>query len=304
MSFIYNMADTWNAVGTTFNGIYMNISNGAGGAPVGAAASRAFRLDSNGSSIFDISISGQVNLNSVAGLFWSTDLSLYRDAANTLALHNSTNAQKMRWYQSFTNASNGAWGEVDLNTANTLIFGSNGNGTGASTLSKLQFNVLGVNKLDYGVTVAGEWAFGGTVRFAADNTYNIGAAGGGRPQNIYVAGTLTVDFLSGASGIAATIRGTEKYAFGGTTSASPMLKKSSTALQARLGDDSDFTQIAAAFFNTAKAYTVAALPAGTVGFIARVTDALAPAVGTTVANGGSAAALVWYNGANYTVIGV
>lgn len=60
MSFIYSMTDTWNAGGTTFNGIYMNISNGAGGAPVGAAGSRAFRLDANGASIFDINIAGGI----------------------------------------------------------------------------------------------------------------------------------------------------------------------------------------------------------------------------------------------------
>lgn len=74
MSFIYNMADTWNAVGTIFNGIYMNISNGAGGAPVGAAASRAFRLDSNLTSIFDIDISG--NVVSIGGIKAQTNLAL------------------------------------------------------------------------------------------------------------------------------------------------------------------------------------------------------------------------------------
>lgn len=60
MSFIYNMSDTWNAIGTTFDAIKMNISNGAGGAPVGAAASRAFNLQANGATIFDIDISGQL----------------------------------------------------------------------------------------------------------------------------------------------------------------------------------------------------------------------------------------------------
>ena len=51
--------------------------------------------------------------------------------------------------------------------------------------------------------------------------------------------------------------------------------------------------------------TVATLP-GTplVGMVARVTDATAPVVGSTVTGGGAAAALVWYNGANWTVIGV
>jgi hypothetical protein len=51
--------------------------------------------------------------------------------------------------------------------------------------------------------------------------------------------------------------------------------------------------------------TVAGLPATpAVGMLTRVTDASAPAVGSTVAGGGAAAALVWYNGANWTVIGV
>jgi hypothetical protein len=51
--------------------------------------------------------------------------------------------------------------------------------------------------------------------------------------------------------------------------------------------------------------TVAGLPTSpVVGMLTRVTDATAPAVGSTVTGGGAAAALVWYNGANWTVIGV
>jgi hypothetical protein len=51
--------------------------------------------------------------------------------------------------------------------------------------------------------------------------------------------------------------------------------------------------------------TVAGLPAApVVGMLTRVTDATAPAVGSTVAGGGAAAALCWYNGANWSVIGV
>ena len=51
--------------------------------------------------------------------------------------------------------------------------------------------------------------------------------------------------------------------------------------------------------------TVAGLP-GTpaIGMIRRVTDADTPSVGSTVTGGSSAAALVWYNGSNWTVIGV
>lgn len=59
------------------------------------------------------------------------------------------------------------------------------------------------------------------------------------------------------------------------------------------------------YLQTAEAYTVATLP-GTpaVGMIARVTDADTPAVGSTVTGGAAAAALVWYNGSAWTVIGV
>ncbi|MGI9118423.1 MAG: hypothetical protein ACR2IQ_02650 [Minisyncoccia bacterium] len=56
---------------------------------------------------------------------------------------------------------------------------------------------------------------------------------------------------------------------------------------------------------TLKAYTVATLPiAPAVGMECYVTDALAPAMGATVAGGGAAYAKVWYNNANWTVTGV
>jgi len=41
-----------------------------------------------------------------------------------------------------------------------------------------------------------------------------------------------------------------------------------------------------------------------VGYINTVTDASSPTVGSTVIGGGASNALVWYNGSNWTVIGV
>ena len=67
MSFIYNMSDTWNAGGTTFDAIKMNISNGAGGAPVGAAASRAIRIQANGTDVFGCDISGNLYPTAIQG---------------------------------------------------------------------------------------------------------------------------------------------------------------------------------------------------------------------------------------------
>jgi len=53
------------------------------------------------------------------------------------------------------------------------------------------------------------------------------------------------------------------------------------------------------------ALTVATLPSTPLtGMMARVTDATTPVVGSTVTGGGAAAALCWYNGINWTVIGV
>lgn len=62
--------------------------------------------------------------------------------------------------------------------------------------------------------------------------------------------------------------------------------------------------IAAQTAEISNGFTVAGLPAGVAGAIARVTDASSPSVGSTVTGGGAAAALVWYNGSNWTVIGV
>jgi hypothetical protein len=53
-----------------------------------------------------------------------------------------------------------------------------------------------------------------------------------------------------------------------------------------------------------KGYTVATLPAGVLGNTAFVTDALAPALGANVVGGGAINAMVWYNGANWTVTGI
>ena len=54
-----------------------------------------------------------------------------------------------------------------------------------------------------------------------------------------------------------------------------------------------------------KAVAIASLPASPVlGMVAAVTDANTPILGSTVAAGGAAKALVWYNGANWTVTGV
>ena len=89
--------------------------------------------------------------------------------------------------------------------------------------------------------------------------------------------------------------GTEKGSGGGTAR--------SMALQTDATDRLTIDTIGSV--RVATALTVATLPGTpTVGMIARVTDASAPAIGSTVAGGGAAAALCWYNGTNWTVLGI
>lgn len=51
---IYSMADTWNAGATTFQSILMNVTNGAAGNPVGAAASELISLQTNATERFGV----------------------------------------------------------------------------------------------------------------------------------------------------------------------------------------------------------------------------------------------------------
>lgn len=117
---------------------------------------------------------GQQQISNAAG---SSFAIIAADAANILAQRNSTTGQKERVYQTFTDASNGAWAETDLTSAGILKFGSAGNGTGASTLSKLQFNVNATNKLDYAVTTAGVWTSAAQIITPGTATNDSAAAG-------------------------------------------------------------------------------------------------------------------------------
>lgn len=111
---------------------------------------------------------------------------------------------------------------------------------------------------------------GNHLLFSADNTYDIGASGANRPRSIYIAGTGTFggnviaadlqagngNFISwaGRSAMSSPASGQieltdssladfGRLQFGGTSSSYPALKRSSTTLQARLADDSGYTQL-------------------------------------------------------------
>ena len=193
-------------------------------------------------------------------------------------------------------------GVTDRPGADMLITGSQGTGTGAggsivfrvapagssgSAQNALatQFQVNGSG----GVT-GQDGATANTLALrngAAAQTFNV--------YNTFTSATNFERFRIFAQSAAAVLIGTEKGSGGGTARALEL----QTDATSRLALDT----VGSARIVTA--LTVATLP-GTplTGMMARVTDALAPAVGVTVAAGGAAQALCWYNGANWTVIGV
>ena len=198
------------------NGYTFNGSNGRTyiGMPATPGSGLYFWAD-NGSKSFFYSNNQRTSITSAASFGWmgtdnnlTLDLTLFRDAADTLAQRRTTNAQAFRVYGTFTDASNFVRAALS-STSTAVTLAAQTAGTGADDI----------------------------------------------PLNLTAAGTGTVKVNSVAEVVVSS--------------------------------------------------TVAGLPAApVVGMLTRVTDATAPAVGSTVAGGGAAAALCWYNGTNWTVIGV
>lgn len=213
----------------------------------------------------------EIRLGSTTTIAWrstvrtdagANDLILLRDAANTLAQRNGTNAQAFRIYGTYTDASNYERATLSYVSGSglyrleseaagtgvvrdmTLAAGSAGGQITAQSSGIILFGKRGTGDF-WSITAAGH------LTAVTDNTYDIGASGATRPRTAYI----------------------------GTSVLSPL-------------------------YNLSAGTTVAGLPSASVGHIARVTDADTPAIGSTVVGGGAAAALVWYNGSNWTVVGV
>ena len=79
--------------------------------------------------------SAAIGFNTNATL--APDVTLYRDAANTLALRNSTNAQRFNSYRSYTDASNYSRLSLAWNTSTALVMAE---GAGTGTDGSVAFN--------------------------------------------------------------------------------------------------------------------------------------------------------------------
>ena len=253
---VLDLSQTWNAGAVTFTGLKFNATDTAS-----AAGSLLLDLQVGGASRFYVRKDGVVVASKgigageiysalggiVASMSGNTyfrisnslsigadDTSLWRDAANTLALKNSTNPQIFRAYSTTTGPSYGylAAGVTDAGvaTADTLFVGTGGVG---AAMTKLAFVVNGTTRADYGVSGVSRWSFVGVAY--SDSAFYVSPSGyfgfnGSTVFGTNANGNITISNFAGTDfGL---------FRFGGTTSSFPALKRSSATLAVRLADDS------------------------------------------------------------------
>jgi hypothetical protein len=246
---------------------------------------QTFRWSANG--FFFTTSTGQVAVSSGGSFAFSSgtagaagaDLAIYRDAANTLALRNGTNAQTFNVYNTYTDASNYERGALYW-SSNLLILSAQGAGTGSVRQVVLSGNAVNINP------AVGGWIFNssGHLTVSVDNTYDIGASGANRPRDVYVArhiscngyiqpsyvrltdGVNEVRIYRAGNGVMTLYNAAEtdfnRIQFGGTTSSFPALKRNSTALETKLADDSAYAPHAMQYLDVTDGITAPASATG------------------------------------------
>lgn len=296
---VVDATQTWNNAGTTFTALKLNVTDTASNAAsliadfqVGGVSQ--FKVAKNGGITIAagditatagnvVSSAANIGLNSTGGAFYwrSSQTWLYSDSNNALDQRNSTNAQALRVYNTYTDASNYERAKIAWAT-NVLQIGTEKLGTGTARALELQTD--GTTRLT--ITTSGTVSLSGSLVLPSTGSMSFTSRG------IFSA---SADGVFRFTNNASTDFG--RLQLGGTTSSFPAIKRSGTAAQIRLADDSAYAPIEASTVRTATAYTVATLPAaGTAGRKAYVTDALAPTFLGTLTGGGAVVCPVFDNG--------
>ena len=268
MAYIYSLADTWTASGTTFTGIGLNVTDTAS-----AAASMLMDLQVGGSSKFSVNKSGQITaIASGSTYLFQTDVATW--AFSTSGFGGVP--------QSAIKA-----GTFQLSSSGSFAFssGSSANGTMDTILARDAANTLaqrnGVNAQAFNLyntyTDASNYErgfmrwVGGSLQIGAEGL-GTGSSTASMRISMGVSGTLLARYINNANNSVTMFdlisdgTGTATYAlggsapllrFGGTTSSFPALKRSTTSMQVRLADDSAFTNIQGKL-TTDTAYTAGA----------------------------------------------
>jgi hypothetical protein len=253
---VLDLSQTWNGTGVTFSGLKLNVTNTAS-----ATASALVEFQVGGTSYFKVTRGGNTGLAtewicsaadmdfSVAGhrifrAYSSTAQPLYIEAngglqftptnngsastniqaesAATLAQRQGTTAQTYNIYNTYTSSTNYERGFLKWNT-NVLQIGTE-KGSVGGTARTLELQTDGSTRLQ--ITAGGSILHGigtGVLGWSASTLL--------RP----LSGDGTLALYNNAQSDFGRLQ------FGGTTSSFPALKRSSTALQVRLADDSAYS---------------------------------------------------------------
>lgn len=158
--FAVDRVGSWLVGGVTINQAKVYLSTGD------STNAIAFDLAGSNRVVFSNTTNDGIRAGSGIAIGWSSaatptaglmDTFLRRDAALTVAVrNNAATANAFRVYNTWTDASNGEWGEINwITNANVLTIGTKANGTG--TTRNLEFEIGGTNQFDFGVTTAAIW---------------------------------------------------------------------------------------------------------------------------------------------------
>jgi hypothetical protein len=288
---LLNVAQTWNNAAVAFTSLKLNITDTASAAAsllmdlqVGGATK--FKIDKSGGLFMpagmfitalsagnltispspgwplQIASSGGLLLSSGGPIRWSVfpETQLVSNTTGVLEQRNSTNAQAFRIYNTYTDASNNEYGELQAQSGGNFVIAHNRNGTGS--FRSIAFSTSGSQR--WSINTSGHFLA------VADNTYDIGASGANRPRNGYFAAQVSAgsfaagDYLAcsrvlftggvriGYTGDSLLLKnnadnGSALLVFGTAASASsPALKGNVAELQCRLADDSAYADLAVA----------------------------------------------------------
>jgi hypothetical protein len=291
------LTQTWNNGAVTFKGLDINVTDTAASAAAslladfrsGGTSFAGIRKDgysystlSKGSVTLEVfssaaevrSRSGTrgftasntvISLLSTVPLSWSSgtasfsvgDTNLYRDAAGQLALRNTTNAQSLAVYNTYTDASNYERLRIYGTAASAFTIASEAAGTG--TARDIAISTGGTAR----IVISGT---SNTVTLQNSSTLNLGGSGVLLVTNVKnSANDLTYFNLGSSTGVVTFAVGATnpRFCFTGTTSASPAIKRSGTIMQARLADDTAFATYQGKIQTDANAVSEAIVPTHT-----------------------------------------
>lgn len=146
-----------------------------------------------------VNVGGSVRVASSGSIGWSTDLKLWRDAANTLALQNGTSAQTFNLYGTWSSAGANYARLASYWSGTTVTIETQVSGTGSATSFAIgcpSALYLGSNSINFrsggGTTFWYINSPGGHILAGTDNSWDIGASGANRPRNLFLGGSLTL----------------------------------------------------------------------------------------------------------------